>query len=259
VELLVVMSLIVILILMALPAFRFLSGGRSVEGATNVVSSTLARARADAIGVQKIRAVAFYRDTATDRSATAILDAKTPADWIAGVTYVKDTYVRVGTANPYDYYICLVANTSATANKPGTAGGAAYWRVLGATTKAALNGGTLLILDSVPDRDHALLPVGIDFKGVGNSGTYLDVGVIMFDGYGTVIARDYVIPKDGSLGTQAPLSIDATGNSQVALMVYDSEFFKSAVGSGTAADVWLNNNALPLLVNRYNGTIVKGD
>ena len=48
-ELLVVISLIVILIALAVPAFSFITGSRSVDGAQNIVAAMLGRARSEAI------------------------------------------------------------------------------------------------------------------------------------------------------------------------------------------------------------------
>src|SRR4051812_33729001 len=70
-EILVVLGVIVLMLAMAIPAFNFIAGGRSVEGATNQISAFLARARADAVGLQEVRGVMFYLDPATDRPTLA--------------------------------------------------------------------------------------------------------------------------------------------------------------------------------------------
>src|SRR4051812_21192560 len=72
-EIMIVISIIVLLIAIAIPAFNLISGGRSIEGATNQVSALLGRARAQAIGVQKKTGVMFYIDAVSQRRMLAIV------------------------------------------------------------------------------------------------------------------------------------------------------------------------------------------
>src|SRR5687768_1052827 len=71
-ELLVVITLIVLLIVLALPAFNFITGSRSVDGAQNVVGAMLGRARSEAINQQRSMGVAFWFDRTNERTAMAI-------------------------------------------------------------------------------------------------------------------------------------------------------------------------------------------
>jgi prepilin-type N-terminal cleavage/methylation domain-containing protein len=68
VELLVVMSLLVLLLAMALPAFKYITGSRSVENARNIASAMLARTRVTALNTGKYVGVLFYVDPITQRS-----------------------------------------------------------------------------------------------------------------------------------------------------------------------------------------------
>src|SRR5947209_7537902 len=61
-EILVVIVIIVIVLGMAVPVFHFITGSRSEEGAINQIAAMLARARADAIGLQKPIGIAFFTD-----------------------------------------------------------------------------------------------------------------------------------------------------------------------------------------------------
>src|SRR3712207_1414993 len=54
-ELLVVIGLIVLVVTLAIPAFSVITGGRSIDAAENQVSALVARARADALGLQEPR------------------------------------------------------------------------------------------------------------------------------------------------------------------------------------------------------------
>src|SRR5438270_11443720 len=64
-EILIILGIIVLRLALAVPAFNFIIGGRSVEGATNQISAFLSRARVDAIGLQEVRGVMFFLDPAT--------------------------------------------------------------------------------------------------------------------------------------------------------------------------------------------------
>ena len=72
-EVLIVIALIVLILAMALPAFNFITGGRSVEAATNQISAMLSRARTEAIGLQEIRGVMFYIDPVTNRQMMTLV------------------------------------------------------------------------------------------------------------------------------------------------------------------------------------------
>src|SRR5947207_7259284 len=58
-EILIVIALIVLMLALALPAFNFITGGRSVDAAQNQIAAFLARARTEAIGRQQTRSVMF--------------------------------------------------------------------------------------------------------------------------------------------------------------------------------------------------------
>ncbi len=72
-EILIVIAIIVLMLALALPAFNFISGGRSIDGAQNTLSALLARARTEAVGVQEIRGVLFYYDENADRVMAALV------------------------------------------------------------------------------------------------------------------------------------------------------------------------------------------
>src|SRR5436190_10892852 len=78
-EILIVIGLIVLLLALALPAFNFITGGRSVDAAQNNIAAFLARARTEAIGLQETRGLMFFIDPKTpDRVSVAIVH-ETPA------------------------------------------------------------------------------------------------------------------------------------------------------------------------------------
>src|SRR4051812_46982550 len=71
-EMLIVMGIILLVALIAVPAFRAMTGSRSTEAAQNQLAAFLGRARAEAIGVQEIRGVAFVLNSDSNRP-TAIM------------------------------------------------------------------------------------------------------------------------------------------------------------------------------------------
>src|SRR5262245_41682383 len=72
-EVLIVIALIVLMLALALPAFNFITGGRSVDGAMNQISAFLTRARTEAVGLQEVRGVIFYIDPKTERQMMALV------------------------------------------------------------------------------------------------------------------------------------------------------------------------------------------
>src|SRR3954464_11110904 len=72
-ELLVVISIIVLLLVVAVPLFNTFRGGRSVGGAENIVSAMLQRTRARAIGLQERRGLFCYTDASTGNANIVIV------------------------------------------------------------------------------------------------------------------------------------------------------------------------------------------
>ncbi len=252
-ELLVVIGLIVVLISLAVPAFSALRGSNSVESATNVVSASLARARAEAVGLQRPFGIAFYREAATARFAMALVELKTPAAWSPDTDYSPADWIRTGTSPNYSYYVCKTAHNS------GPTFATTNWRAVHSTTNGYINNGKLPV-DLVAGSDRLLMPTGIA-SWVADS-TYLDAGVILFDENGTLAVRQVtaaiesefyqqIVPTAGA----GPIGPGNTPTTQIGLMLFQDEDGKAAGYSAA----WISANATPLLVNRYNGTIVKGE
>jgi len=78
-ELLVVIILLVLLLAMAMPAFNYITGARSVESARNMVSAMLARTRVAAVNNGKYVGVLFYVGPATMRTTMTTVAWKDPA------------------------------------------------------------------------------------------------------------------------------------------------------------------------------------
>lgn len=73
-EVLVVIGIIVLVMAMAVPAFNYVSGARSQEAASNVVSAMVARARNMAVSNARHTGVFFRLDPITDRTTLYIVE-----------------------------------------------------------------------------------------------------------------------------------------------------------------------------------------
>jgi prepilin-type N-terminal cleavage/methylation domain-containing protein len=243
-EMLVVIGIMVLLLAIAVPSFRFLTGSNSIGGATNVVSAALARARADAIGLQQLRGIAFFTDLASGRIAVAVVEPDDAVPWQTGQNYQQYQVVTRGAG----LYTAKQAHTSSAANEP----------YVGTSWQNGWSADSLAI-DLVPDRDQLRLPTGINIRGAGNvvATPYVAPAVVLFDENGQLYVRQYVISPDSDLAMQMAPSgaINQQARSQIGLMLFEDE----AANNAGNTDVWINENATPLLVNRYNGTIVKGE
>ncbi len=78
-ELLIVIILLVLLLAMAMPAFNYITGARSVENTRNMVSAMLARTRVAAVNSGKYVGVLFYVDPATMRTTMTTVRWEDPS------------------------------------------------------------------------------------------------------------------------------------------------------------------------------------
>jgi hypothetical protein len=291
------MGLIVLIIALALPAFSFISGSRSVDGAINVVSAYLGRARAEAIAAQRPTGVLFYVDPATQRVAMAVVQATPPRNTDSNANWVDYFFDLLPDREPALLPDGITLQLINDGNQGATRGD----RYLGFNEKRyfALNttpgpppSGTLL-----PDNQPLPRQIG---------------GMVVFDSAGRVItprialrcladARDasgsfltratrmgalaWGVTFDDSVAAPAapntvrdlaytqPTTTRAPVRGALGLALVDAELFRNAGGTladpqllatsfngspESAEESWLDENATPLLINRYTGTLVKG-
>jgi hypothetical protein len=119
---------------------------------------------------------------------------------------------------------------------------------------------------------------------------YLNFGVILFDGYGRMVSQNYGVSQYSRLITtsgmpagsdypvpgQNVVTNDQFGvASQFGLVVFQREAFVSQgfptndaayspqtvqyTSASQLEENWLDQNATPLLINRYTGTLIKGE
>jgi hypothetical protein len=221
----VVIGIIVMILALAVPLFSVLRGGRSVDAGQNIVSATLERARARAIWLQEGRGVLFFDDQTVGKTAMLI------------VKMDPNGTLRLDQQGQEPEY--LPSGIGAAFVWPGGAG---------------------------------------DSKGkVARS--YHPYGLVMFDGQGRAETVSYRLSSTTDLGTQYKNNLDGSGlkvftglgggseYSEVAVVLFDrrllAEQDKGSSPNGyeysTAQQDWLDNNALALVVNRYNGTLLRGE
>jgi type II secretory pathway pseudopilin PulG len=132
------------------------------------------------------------------------------------------------------------------------------------------------LLELLPDREEMELPVGVGCQVVPNfngSGTppFPTMGLILFDGLGQVMIRPFYIQQNivqdindpnfnalrsrfGALPPEfPPLGTAATPHtSQIGLLLYHRSEYDDAPDKVA----FLKDNATPVLINRYNGTLL---
>lgn len=279
-ELLIVIGIIVLVAILAVPAFRTMTGSRSTEAAQNQLAGILGRARAEAIQLQEVHGVAFFFDRDRTR-VQAVLVSQTkppivPVTPIPATAGLPDIYLdltpdRDPLLLPSGVGLQVVDNCN-VANAPGAARG-----------------------------DDGYLGFN---KGTQNGAEVEYGGVILFDAFGRLISKRYAfkcyveVPNTGPAGgfrkklsnfgtvyemTESQMMTDfaipSSPTSAVGFVIYDEKAFSelnysigdpqidNTIDGGTynaaslefQEEVWIDQNAVPVLVNRNNGTLVKGE
>lgn len=307
-ELLIVIGLIVLLIALAVPAFSFITGSKSLDAAQNTISAMLGRARSETRGTRQF-GVLFFRDPGNDRTAMMLVEGDagdTGADdysfWTTyptgGPSYSvgdKAYFLDDSAAEAkrvVKRYVCISPVPDSTAayeppapDDPSHAN--TYWAQVPATFFEPFTA------------DIEYLPPGVGLQLVNAAQTtpaalpdlYVRTGVIMFGPNGQLLSVPYYIDSTMGIGNviglnQSPLPVQripaTTGtylNTHVAFMLYDREAFSNVLNSSESDSLfdignqpppasagdeqneeqWLSDNGLLLLVNRYNGTLIRGE
>jgi prepilin-type N-terminal cleavage/methylation domain-containing protein len=302
-ELLIVMGIIVLVVAVAVPSFRAITGGRSVEAAQNQLAAFIQRARQEAIGVQEMRGVAFIMATDADRpTAVMVREVARPAPTSPGEFAAVDVWLDV------------VSDRDAISLPAGVG----FQMIDNTIIKPPAAAATPDPSDDVRDDDAY---IGMNRYVVNMSTTpttefFRFAGVILFDGFGRVVNKEYAfacyrggvatdfanlmhMTVQNSIGfrpglppsvppksTDPPPTLSAVGFALFDQDAFDSLNFTAGDrqcdtnidGGAKYADVnettwqstqtgrtpeaieerWLDANATPILVNRNNGTLLRG-
>lgn len=290
IEVLVVMGIIVLLIALALPAFNFITGSRSGEAASNQIASALGIARAQAVGLQKVCGVMFFIEPTTDNVQLALVretERPTGTDApAAAVDSAISVYLDLSPDGefaklPVGVSVQTVTNAMTTATNRDRYIGFNAVGVGSTNTAKAINtqvGGVILfdgnghltartyalrtrlnetLTTFLPSRMGALLNYNLDAAAAdlasvngtpadfipatpanvtGGNAPVSQLGLVLFDA-GTFAERQFT-PRDVRADTSVPIT-GTTGEN--------------------AEEAWLDENGTPTMINRYNGTLVRGE
>jgi prepilin-type N-terminal cleavage/methylation domain-containing protein len=256
-EILIVVALIVLLLALAMPAFNFITGGRSEDAALNQISAMLARARTEAEGVQEPRGILFYFDKVSQRDMMCIVKVTPPNASSDRQDASTDPNTRIN----YSYLDLAAAD-----HLPLPRGISVH----------------VITDQSGPARYLGYNPFSNTTIPIG--------GVVMFDAYGRLATPKYGFRMKVN-GTTTPTdmgnlldptgstpdfvqSIPTNGNNQpraaLGLAVFDKDTADSANGEDidpydqtppgsneSRNENWIDINATIVTINRYNGTLIK--
>lgn len=272
-ELLIVMALIVLIIVLALPAFTALTGSRSTEAASNQLAALTGRARNEALGLQQVSGVMFFIDPGTLRVNGALVQEVPVANAPAGTVYLDLVPNRDALALPVGVGLQTIDNSVVASGIRVDDGYIGFNRI----------------------SENGTAPAGpIPFTPVG--------GVILFDSGGRLTARNWrllliqngqptgmarLLWRPGNPPTSIPAHVSVMGatgasssttsRSAFGFVLFDQEQFTQFVarqngdangdprtsypadGPEKAEETWLDGNGLPFLINRYNGTLIRGE
>lgn len=295
-ELLVVISIIVLALALAVPALNLIQGTKSVEQAQNLAGLMLAQARNDAIGLQRYRGVFFYRDLVSGRVQMCMVQESNADNPVDGVDVYLDL---VETADTLSMPIGVSLQTVDDAGGTGSAANDRYLgynrlyfdgvtQVTLVNSKLAIDYGGVILFDGhgqLANKVYALQTHRTDNSANPSVQVYTAMGVLMYatEPLAHLIREgaqvqsdkdDDVIPIDTR--STAPANVAArVVKSQVGFVLFDEEAFKNNGGTNDDLQIrdpaalfadpefseeqWLDNNSVPILVNRYNGSLVKGE
>jgi len=262
-EILIVIGLIVLVISLAVPAFNAMTGGRSIDAATNQLSAMLGRARMEAIGLQEPRGLLFYRDPATQRIAARLV--RTGQASATGVSSVSLDLVPNSDPMflPVGVGLQLV-DDYAVPPKPKDDRYIGFNKQYGTTTFETPVGGVILFDQSgrLSSRPYGLVRWN-DPRVPNATPVPSEMGNFLY--------RPDLTKKAAPTGQPQVVAPPVGMRSQFGFVLYDEDTFKNAGGtdedpqlgvantSEVGEENWLDTNATPVLINRYNGTLVRGE
>jgi prepilin-type N-terminal cleavage/methylation domain-containing protein len=283
-EILIVIAIIVLVLALAVPALNFIGGSKSVEGATNSISAVLAKARNLAIGHQQVYGVFFYLDPASTFTTLAIVRDVGSSNTFGGTTpeafldldpvnndvlalpsgvsaqMVDDGFANGNTAQPSDRYIGYNTAMHDAVPMPVT---------------SPLNYGGVILFDADGRVVRKIYTFQISTGSAPGPYAWTLMGKL-FEPSAFIVAHPTptTAEQDWSPG---PTGTTVPERSSVGLVLFDHSAFINTGGTDTdpqvingnsgsytagsepAEEAWLDQNAALLLINRYNGTIVKSE
>lgn len=272
-EVLIVIGIIVLVIALAVPALSWISGSRSVDGAENNLSAMLGRARNDAIALQIPTGVMFFIDDATRGVMMAeVYDTRenpAPGDRQVYLELVGDrdfiALPKGVSAQVIDN--AVVAGTPATRSDDGYIG----YNLFPATGTPTMRYGGVIMFDASGRLYNPTY--GFDFTTT--TGAANRMAQLFYANPNLTAAP---APAFFDHGPATGALVPAAG---YGVALFDRETFNNSSGAGDedtanrdfqipaapaltpaqeqAEETWIDQNSVPLLINRYNGTLVRGE
>jgi type II secretory pathway pseudopilin PulG len=285
-EILIVIGIIVLLLGMAVPAFNAMRGSRSTEAAENQLNAMMARARTEAIGYQRTSGLFFFIDPRNpDRvSCAAVRQVAVPASLtnLPSEVYLDLVPERDFLILPPNIAVqlfddCRLQPNSLVRSDDGYIG---YNTRLSTPTQPFTSNtpfGGVILFDSngrlvCQTYGFAIRPD--NGNGAPAPGAVTGMGDLLFfspNAYQNPLRPN--VPGELLLDPGvSSLTDDRTPRSQFGLVLYDSEAFhgkgfsdsdpqldnQGPTAGELSEETWLDQNATPLLANRYNGTLSRG-
>jgi type II secretory pathway pseudopilin PulG len=295
-ELLIVIGILVLVLALAVPAFNFITGSRSIETASNNIAAMLARARTEAIGLQQMRGVFFYVDAKTQGVNVALVEAvDKPVGPLDVDVYLDLSSDRDVLSLPRGIAVQVIDNSAYDSQRRRTEDG-----YIGFNNDNDNNNAGNRQLPAAADNDRPVYG-----------------GVILFDSRGHLVSRSYAFkvrranpagpdsytamgvllyepadPRNAPPGGEADVVPVDPRNATIArpvirsalgYVLFDLEQFTNGgkiyptnrplkdwqpnrnAGGGYQSvgeleeERWLDQNATVVMINRYTGALVKGE
>lgn len=282
-EILVVIGIIVLLIVVAVPALGLLTGSRSIDRAENNLSAMLGRARADAIGLQKTVGVLFFLNPNDGLVTCAeVYETDRPAAGVTAEVHLDLVPDRDWTPLPKGVMAQVIDNSAlddnGTPNDPTDDkvrlddGYLGYNTAVAQGTITQVPYGGVILFDS----GGRLVSRSYAFRGnKGSTTDRTDLMHLLLDKSITSTTTGTVadIIPHRILPAAPPNPATPTQRSAFGFVLLDGESFSNNGGNddpqATGATVitagergeeqWIDENSVPLLINRYNGTLIRGE
>jgi prepilin-type N-terminal cleavage/methylation domain-containing protein len=291
-EMLVVMGIILVFIAMAVPAVRSLTGGSSISAARNSMASLMNRAREEAVGIQDIRGVLFFVDPASDRVVGVICQAATIQDsnlTSQGIVLLDAVPGRDSLPLPLGVRLQMMFNGT----NPSSSQTGADDRYLGFNPLNSTSGNPPFVGGCILFDGNGKLIVrqyGFQMSQPGPTGNFIasNLCTMLSNAYPAagLTSTSGTISNGGS-SAFIPTGAPATAPySQLGLVLFDYDQFKTQGFSDLDADIngkgytsagsivegsvtqaqseqleetWIDQHSTPVLINRFNGTLIRGE
>jgi prepilin-type N-terminal cleavage/methylation domain-containing protein len=277
IEVLIVIGIIVIVLGLATIALNAVTGARSIDGAENNLSATLGRIRADAMGLQKDMGAFFFIDPASGRVMIAQVQAvdkpNTAVEVFLDLVPDRDFFQLPKGIGAQIIDNCAVS----TAGVRGDDAYIGYNRYLPGSASPTLRYGGVILFDG----QGRLVSKTYAFRGSFKDSSGADLQTDMFE----LLSTGKIDPGSAAGGADfgAPIAPPFASDFGVVLFELDpfntnwtngdSQIDTAAAPDGggayndasnpkspeAAEEQWLDQNAVPLMVNRYNGTLIRGE